>query len=217
MKFVIIGGPGAGKGSLSKLLAADMKIPHISSGDICRENIAAKTHLGREMEKFISKGNLVPDDIITSIVLDRVRRPDCARGFVLDGFPRTIGQAIMLEPIGIDYLVRIVVSPETVIARLCGRFMCKKCGAVYNKMWHDITKCSACGGELWQREDDREDIIRGRIETYKREESPILEFYRGGKNSKFNKNDRILEIESILADNPQVMYQKFKEKYGKIF
>jgi len=210
-KIVLLGAAGAGKGSLARCLAAEYGIPHISTGEIFRKHIKEGTHLGKIAEKYISVGNLVPDDIVVDVVRARLLEPDCAHGFLLDGFPRTAVQADRLSKhIKIDRVIQLSVSAETVLKRLGGRYMCRKCGAHHNALWDDISKCKVCGGELYQREDDRADIIQKRYEQYNADASAILATYA-------RLNTPVLKIESLLTDSPENMYRKFKEKYGKIF
>ena len=206
VKFIITGSPGSGKGSLAVYIAKDQNIPHISSGDIFRDNINAKTALGKKVEKYISAGELVPDDLAAEAIIKRLKYPDCAKGYILDGFPRTLIQAKLLElP---DIVINIVSSPETIVARLSGRYMCRKCNCIYNARRDDISKCHNCGGELYQREDDREEIILKRIEKHKRQFAPILEYYKGKKEC------RIITVPSELSESPEDIYKKYKKIYS---
>ena len=217
MNLIIVGGPGAGKGSLANCLIKDLGIPHVSSGDICRENINLKTPLGHQIEGYLKSGGLVPDAVISDVIFKRLAQPDCKRGFLLDGFPRTLHQAEMLkQKYNIDFIVRIETTTETVIGRLCGRYMCRNCGTIHNKLWHPITKCRECGGELYQREDDTEAVIRNRLEKYHAEEKPIIDFYEKEAKAKSKNAPKILTISSDIKETAEVVYDKFKKQYGTI-
>jgi adenylate kinase len=202
------GPAGAGKGSLAKYLAIDHNIPHISTGDIFRSYIKAGTALGREAEKYISKGLLVPDEITVDLVEKRLLEDDCKKGYILDGFPRTLNQAELLAEVALpDYIIQIDVSPETVLKRLGGRYVCKKCGQMHNVLWHKLDKCRDCGDELYQRDDDREEIILKRLEQHNREFSVILKFYQ-------NLGIEVLRIESKIEYSPENIYEAFCERHA---
>ncbi len=182
-----MGVPGAGKGTQSALLAERLHIASISTGNILREEVRRKSPLGAEAKRYMDKGKLVPDDVIIGIVDDRLRRPDCASGFLLDGYPRTVLQAEALDralqALGrkVDGAINITVPREELIKRLSGRRTCRDCDALYHLIFDPPTNagiCNRCNGELYQRDDDQEDIIVSRLEVYARETAPLLEYYR---------------------------------------
>ena len=182
MKLILLGAPGAGKGTQAEILSRKLAIPAISTGNILRAAIKNGTEIGKMAQKFIDGGKLVPDDVIIGIVRERLADPDCANGFILDGFPRTIPQAEALENAGIDIdaAVSIEVSDETIVERMSGRRVCRECGATY----HVVTKpprkegvCDLCGGELIIRADDTPETVKARLGVYHRETEPLTAFY----------------------------------------
>ena len=182
MKLILLGAPGAGKGTQAEILSRKLAIPAISTGNILRAAIKNGTDIGKMAQKFIDGGKLVPDDVIIGIVRERLADPDCANGFILDGFPRTIPQAEALENAGIDIdaAVSIEVSDETIVERMSGRRVCRECGATY----HVVTKpprkegvCDLCGGELIIRADDTPETVKARLAVYHRETEPLTAFY----------------------------------------
>ncbi|NLM59384.1 MAG: adenylate kinase [Clostridium sp.] len=190
MRLVLLGAPGAGKGTQAVILSEKYNIPHISTGDIFRSNIKNNTELGKKAKEYIDKGLLVPDELTIDIVKDRINKPDCSDGFILDGFPRTIFQAQeldkILEGMGIelDCVLNIDVSDEKIIKRLSGRRVCQ-CGKTYHILNNPPKKegiCDSCNGELFQREDDREEAVIQRLETYHKQTEPLIEYYeKSGK------------------------------------
>ena len=186
MNIILLGPPGAGKGTQAKRITTDYEIPQISTGDMLREATSAGTELGKLARTFMAAGNLVPDDLVVGIVEERIARPDCAQGFMLDGFPRTLPQAdalaAMLKRKGhtIDHVVSINVDNNELIHRLAGRRTCRGCGAPYHV---ELNKpklsgvCDKCGGELYQREDDSEDAVRARLVNYARQTEPLIAYY----------------------------------------
>jgi adenylate kinase len=186
MRLVLVGAPGAGKGTQAKFVAKHFSVPAISTGDIFRANIAAKTDLGREAKRFMDAGDLVPDEVTIGIVRDRLSQDDTANGFLLDGFPRTLAQAEalrdMLDDLGtpLDVVLELQVDDDEVVRRLSGRRTCRQCGHV----WHlefDPPKqegvCDIDGGELFQRDDDQPETIRRRLEVYTEQTEPLVGFY----------------------------------------
>lgn len=187
MRIVLLGAPGAGKGTQAKTLAVRLGVPHISTGDLLRQNVAAGTDLGKQAKEFMVKGLLVPDELVSSMLAKRFEDADVKPGFILDGYPRNINQArnldTMLEvkkmPIGLA--VELDVSEGVVIQRLCARLVCKKCGAIFHKINMPPKVdgvCDACGGELYQRADDKEETIRQRLVVYRNEVAALLKYYR---------------------------------------
>ena len=179
MRLMFVGPPGAGKGTQAVRIAAKYGIPHISTGDMLREEMKNGTLLGKQAKSFIDAGELVPDDVIIKMVQDRVGRPDSAGGFLLDGFPRTREQAQALEDIAsLDAVVNINVPDDKLIHRMCGRRVCRDCGATYHEsMLENLRLCPRCGGELYVRDDDKEEIVRQRIIVYKQKTQPLIEYY----------------------------------------
>ena len=188
MKIIMLGAPGAGKGTQAKMIADRFGIPHISTGDIFRANIKNGTELGKEAKKYMDQGLLVPDELTVKILLDRVADKDCAEGYVLDGFPRTIPQAEVLDDaltkLGdqIDYAINVDVPDENIIRRMSGRRACLSCGATYH-IEHIPPKqegiCDRCGKELVLRDDDKEETVKNRLQVYHEQTQPLIEFYTG--------------------------------------
>jgi adenylate kinase len=185
--IVLLGPPGAGKGTQAKVLAEKFDLPHISSGDIFRENIKNDTELGQLAKTYISKGELVPDDVTIAMIRERFSRADCANGAILDGFPRTPAQAdalceMLKEFDGKVNLVPFIVAPvEVLIERLAGRWTCRVCGRVYHERFNPPKKtgiCDADGGELYQREDDKAETVVHRIEVYNNQTAPLINYYK---------------------------------------
>lgn len=187
MQFVLFGPPGAGKGTQAKLLQEKFQIPQISTGDILRNAVANKTKLGLKVKEILDKGELVPDDIIIKLVEDRLSQEDALKGFILDGFPRTLFQAraldTWLKANNRDHLIviKITVQEEIIIERLTARRVCEKCGYTYNLIYNPPppdNRCEKCGGRIIQRSDDNEATIRNRIKVYKEQTKPVLEYYK---------------------------------------
>ncbi|MCI5524129.1 MAG: adenylate kinase [Treponema sp.] len=182
MNFIFLGPPGAGKGTLAAQVAEEYKIPQISTGDIFRENIKNQTELGKKVKAIMDAGGLVSDDVVLEIVEDRLKKDDCKNGFILDGFPRTIPQAQAFEKLGIPVqVVNFEVENQLIIDRLSNRRVCKECKANYNVKFLPPKvegKCDKCGGELFTREDDKLESITHRLEVYRKETEPLIDFYR---------------------------------------
>ncbi|MFG6368844.1 MAG: adenylate kinase [Lachnospiraceae bacterium] len=186
MKIIMLGAPGAGKGTQAKMIAEKFAIPHISTGDIFRANIKNGTELGMEAKKYMDQGLLVPDELTVKILLDRVAKDDCQNGYVLDGFPRTIPQAEVLDKalteLGdkIDYAINVDVPDENIINRMSGRRACVNCGATYHIV-HIPSKqegiCDACGSELILRDDDKPETVQNRLDVYHKQTQPLIDFY----------------------------------------
>jgi len=187
MKIVMLGAPGAGKGTQAQMLAGKYGIPHVSTGDIFRMNIKNGTDLGMEAKKYMDQGLLVPDELTVRILLDRVAKEDCGKGYVLDGFPRNIPQANVLEEalarLGdkIDYAINVDVPDENIIRRMGGRRACLGCGATYH-IEHVPPKkegiCDKCGQELVLRDDDKPETVKNRLQVYKEQTQPLIDFYQ---------------------------------------
>ena len=190
MKIVMLGAPGAGKGTQAKMIAEKYGIPHVSTGDIFRANIKNGTDLGKEAKTYMDKGELVPDELTVRILLDRVAQEDCKNGYVLDGFPRTIPQAEVLDTeltkLGekIDYASNVEVPDENIIKRMSGRRACLSCGATYH-IEHVPPKkegiCDKCGSELVLRDDDKEETVKNRLNVYHQQTQPLIDFYNNKK------------------------------------
>ena len=188
MKIIMLGAPGAGKGTQAKMIADKYQIPHISTGDIFRANIKNGTELGKEAKKYMDQGLLVPDELTVKILLDRVAQPDCANGYVLDGFPRTIPQAEVLDKAltelndKIDYAINVDVPGENIVKRMSGRRACVACGATYH-IEHIPPKkegvCDKCGEPLILRDDDKPETVLNRLKVYHDQTQPLIDFYTG--------------------------------------
>jgi adenylate kinase len=198
----MLGAPGAGKGTQAQKLAQHLSIPQISTGDMLRQAVSEGTPLGIEAKKYMDAGKLVPDDVVIGIVAERIKKPDCVRGFILDGFPRTIEQAQALDSIAkIDWVINIDVPEDILVERITGRRSCKKCGAVYHVKYNPPAKegiCNVCGEKLYQREDDREDTVRKRVETYNKQTRVLIDYYARSGNLLNIDGNR--EIDAIFGD-----------------
>jgi len=186
MKIIMLGAPGAGKGTQAKMIAEKYSIPHVSTGDIFRANIKNNTELGKQAKAYMDKGELVPDELTVKILLDRVAQEDCKNGYVLDGFPRTIPQAEVLDEAltklgeSIDYAVNVDVPDENIVKRMSGRRACVTCGATYH-IEHVPPKkegiCDTCGSELILRDDDKPETVLNRLSVYHAQTQPLIDFY----------------------------------------
>ena len=186
MRIILLGPPGAGKGTQAVRIVERWGIPHVSTGDILRANVREGTTLGLEAKRFMDAGDLVPDDVIIGMVGDRLAEPDTSTGFLFDGFPRTVPQARALEELvnerdtPIDVVLRLVVDHDDVVTRLTGRRTCEACGAVFHELHQppaEAGRCDACGGTLVQRDDDREEVVLNRLEVYRTQTAPLEHFY----------------------------------------
>lgn len=203
-RVVLLGPPGAGKGTQAKLLEERFKARQISTGDILRKAVAEQTALGQQASEYIRRGELVPDRLIIDLVAERLKEKDCETGFVLDGFPRTIAQAQSLEEIlkkmgvGLDRVLAVQLPHKLIVERLSGRRTCKSCGALYHVVF-DPPKaagiCNRCGGELFQRDDDREETVMNRLKVYDQQTAPLVSYYR--ERGLLREIDGVGEVEAI--------------------
>lgn len=179
MNIILLGAPGAGKGTQASKIVDAYRLPHISTGDIFRENIKNQTPIGLLAKSYTDRGALVPDEVTCKIVEERIGRADCKNGFMLDGFPRTIAQAEALDKIThIDLVINFDVDFSLLLDRLCGRRVCKDCGESYHiTRLNGETKCSRCGGELYQRKDDNPETVQSRLDVYSAQTAPLIEYY----------------------------------------
>jgi len=187
LRLVIVGPPGAGKGTQSARISSKYGIPHVSTGDMFREILRREDQLASRVRRYVESGELVPDELVVEMVRDRICRPDCERGFILDGFPRTLSQAEALDKMlreankDLDAVLYLRVSEEAVVRRLSRRRVCESCGAIYH-LDHSPPKmpgvCDRCGGRIVQRDDDREEVVRERLRVYHRQTEPLVGYYR---------------------------------------
>lgn len=179
MNIILLGAPGAGKGTQAFKISDNYALPHISTGDIFRENIKNQTEIGLLAKSYIDKGQLVPDEVTCKIVEERISREDCKNGYMLDGFPRTIAQAEALDKItNIDLVINIEVDFSLLLDRLCGRRVCKNCGESYHvSRLNGKTDCARCGGELYQRKDDNPETVQSRLDVYNAQTAPLIDYY----------------------------------------
>jgi adenylate kinase len=186
MNLILLGPPGAGKGTQAKILAKKFKIPQISTGDILRGAVEKQTPMGIKAKSYMDAGALVPDEVVVGIVEERLAKPDCAIGFILDGFPRTVGQADALNRTlagmgkTIEHVISITVDKEELLGRITGRRTCRLCGKGYHLLFDPPKRngaCDECGGELYQRDDDREETMRNRLDVYEKQTAPLIAYY----------------------------------------
>ena len=187
MKIIMLGAPGAGKGTQAKKIAEKYSIPHISTGDIFRANIKNNTELGKKAKTYMDKGELVPDELVVDLIMDRFKQPDCENGYVLDGFPRTIPQAESLTKAlsergeAVDYAVNVDVPDENIINRMSGRRACLNCGATYHIVYNPSKKegiCDTCGQQLVLRDDDKPETVKKRLSVYHDQTQPLIDYYK---------------------------------------
>lgn len=207
MRLILLGPPGAGKGTQAANIVNKYQLPHISTGDIFRANIKQGTDLGKRAKAFMDKGELVPDSLVVELVEDRLQQDDTKIGFMLDGFPRTLPQAealdSVLENMGstLNYVVNIVVDPSVLVERAVGRRICKECGATYHVKFNPPKVdgvCDRCSGELYQRSDDNEETVSNRISVYTNETAPLVEYYK--KSGKLVTIDGLQDIDKVFED-----------------
>ena len=204
MRLVLVGPPGAGKGTQAEFIASHLSVPKISTGDILRANVSAGSELGRKAKSYMDAGNLVPDQVVIDMVRDRLADTDAEDGFLLDGFPRTVPQAHELDKMladlgtGLDLVLELVVEEEEVIRRLSGRRTCHGCGKIWHIEFDPPTHdgvCDRCGGELFQRDDDKPETIAARLRVYARDTQPLVDYY--GAQSKLVGIDAVGPVEDV--------------------
>lgn len=207
MKIIMLGAPGAGKGTQADMICNKYNVPHISTGDIFRANIKNGTELGQKAKGYMDAGELVPDSLVVDLVIDRIHQDDCENGYVLDGFPRTIPQAEALDKAlaesgeAVDYAINVDVPDENIVTRMSGRRACVKCGATYHIKYNAPTTegiCDNCGSELIQREDDKPETVLNRLSVYHEQTQPLIDYYDG---KGIVKNiDGTQDLEAVFAD-----------------
>ncbi len=205
MILVLLGAPGVGKGTQAQLISKEFSIPQISTGDILRKEVKEESELGKKAKTFMDSGGLVPDDVIVDMMEKRIKESDCANGFILDGFPRTIAQADALDKmleknnLKLDSAILVDVAQDKIVERLTGRRVCEKCGAVYHIKNNPPKKegiCDLCGGKLIQRDDDKEEIVLNRLKIYEELTQPLIAYY--SEKNKLKKVDGVGAIEDIF-------------------
>ena len=205
MRIIMLGAPGAGKGTQAKKITARYSIPHISTGDIFRANIKNGTELGKKAKTYMDQGLLVPDELVVELVVDRVNQEDCAKGYVLDGFPRTIPQAEALDKAltemgqSIDYAINVEVPDENIVQRMSGRRACVNCGATYHIVYAPTKKenvCDTCEGELILRDDDKPETVQKRLNVYHEQTQPLIDYYT--EQDKLVEVDGTIDIEKVF-------------------
>lgn len=210
MRIILLGPPGAGKGTQAKVLAAATHLPHISTGDLLRQNVAGNTQLGAKAKDFMNKGALVPDELVTQMLVERLKQPDVQKGFILDGYPRNLAQAKTLDGIlkilnaAIDLVIYLDASEPVIIQRLSGRLVCKSCGAnfhVTNMPPKRDMVCDLCSSGLYQRDDDKEETIRKRLSVYQKEVAGLISYYR--------ERDKLHRVSS--DEEPEVVLEKIMQ------
>jgi adenylate kinase len=217
VNLILLGPPGAGKGTQAQMIVERYHLPQISTGDILRAAVKEGTSLGKQAKTFMDRGQLVPDEVVIGIINERLRAPDCNAGFILDGFPRTTPQAEALQSIltkigkSVDHVINIEVDPEELVRRLTGRRTCNNCGGMFHILFHPPQKegvCDRCGGTLYQREDDGEETIRTRLKEYENLTAPLIQYYQnkkllrsirgvGGQNQIFEQIIRVLDAKPV--------------------
>lgn len=198
MRLILFGAPGVGKGTQAKLISSKLNIPHISTGDILRQSVKDQTELGKKAQEIMNRGDLVPDDIMIGIIQDRLHKPDCAKGFILDGFPRTVNQAVALDKLLKEMnfsdvsVVNISADDNELVNRISNRRACKNCGQIFVlKEIEGKTNCPSCNAEnsFYLRDDDKEEVVRNRLEVFRQNTEPVLDYY--------NKQDIVKSIDGL--------------------
>jgi len=210
LNLIIFGPPGAGKGTYASRLATELKIANVATGDIFRQEIKEKTNLGKSIINFVESGLLVPDEIVIEVLKRKITQPNSQRGFILDGYPRTVEQAKALDKMAkIDAVVHLVLPEWAIIERLSNRRICRNCGAIYNIKYSpkpkDDLKCDRCRAEIYQRKDDKPDVIRERLRVYEKQTQPLIKYYKEKKTT-------FVTIENIQVDTPiELIFKKILE------
>jgi len=222
MRLVLLGAPGVGKGTQAKLLSEGLGIPHISTGDILRDEIRNDTDLGKKAKKFLESGELVPDEIVNQIIRKRMKQEDITKGFIFDGFPRNNHQAEILDDIlaedskKIDLVLSLEASLSTILERLTGRRLCKDCGAIFhikNMPSKEDGICDFCGGDLYQRPDDKKETIENRLNVYNKKTEPIIEYYQEqGKLRRIDSNPEAQKVYKLLMG---IVRESYHDDYHK--
>lgn len=210
MNIVLLGPPGVGKGTVAAILSGKYKIPHISTGNMLREAISRGTALGKQAKEFVDAGKLVPDELVTKMVKERVSQTDCKGGFILDGYPRTSAQAKALQEFAAVGAVLDFDAPfKTIVERISGRRTCRKCNAVYHIKFNPPKRegvCDRCGGELYQRSDEKPGIITERLKVYEEQNKPLIDYYRNeGMLAEIDASYHITEIDRIVRQCDKVL------------
>eukprot|EP00792_Barthelona_sp_PAP020_P011358 TRINITY_DN5280_c0_g1_i1.p1 TRINITY_DN5280_c0_g1~~TRINITY_DN5280_c0_g1_i1.p1 ORF type:complete len:215 (+),score=35.64 TRINITY_DN5280_c0_g1_i1:131-775(+) len=212
MRLILLGPPGAGKGTQAASIVEKYNVPHISTGDIFRKNIKEGTELGTKAQEYMNKGELVPDSLVVALVEDRLKEDDAKQGFLLDGFPRTIAQAEALDKAleamdtALDTVINIKVDPSLLVERACGRRICKDCGATYHIKFNPTkveAVCDKCSGPLYQRADDNEETVSNRVNVYMNETAPLIEYF--GNQDKIADIDGQQDIAKVYEDIVKVL------------
>lgn len=207
MYILLMGPPGAGKGTQAERLINDFKLPHISTGDMFRAAVKAGTAMGKEAKKYMDAGGLVPDEVTIGIVREGLAKPECAKDFMLDGFPRTLEQAVALDKImadmgkKLDCVLNINVPDSELVGRVTGRWLCKDCGATYHVKFNPSKiagKCDKCGGPLYQRDDDKAETVKNRLEAYHAQTEPLFDYYK--KAGIYKEVNGLQDIDKVYAD-----------------
>jgi adenylate kinase len=215
MRIVLLGPPGAGKGTQADLIAAQKHVAHVASGNLFRKHLGEGTELGKLAKTFMDRGELVPDGVTVSMVLDRIAEADAADGYVLDGFPRTMDQAKALDEAlagkgqAIDVTPLVEVETEELVRRLAGRWICRSCQTPYHEFSAPPKAtgiCDVCGGELYQRDDDKPEVVRARLETYERQTAPLIEYYEG--EGKLVRVDGQRDVEKVTSSLLQAVGER---------
>ena len=200
MNIILLGAPFSGKGTLAKQIVRDFGLVQISTGDLFRENIKNNTDIGKLAKSYMDKGDLVPDEVVISMLFKRIQEKDCQKGVIFDGFPRTIEQAKALKKIAkIDSVILLDVPLDVIESRVTGRRVCKGCGEIYNTLSYDKSTCSKCGSPLYQRDDDKLETVRYRLEVYEKQSAPLIDFYA----------DRLLKVSG--KNKPEDTYKPVKK------
>ncbi len=212
MLIILLGPPGAGKGTQAERIVKERQLAYIATGDILRNAVKAETALGRKAKQFMDQGQLVPDELVVEVVKERLQDPDCAKGALLDGFPRTVNQAIFLEQVlptvgfGIDRVLSVEVDEKELIERLTGRRVCSNCGASYHLKFKPPqvrNVCDQCGGDLFQRDDDTLETVEERLQVYKKQTEPLIKFYQD--NKLLDRIDGNLDIDQVYEQIDEIL------------